>query len=409
MEERSALLRKLRLLYPTARRVKLQSEVHKTILSVNHRITHVSFFDHKVGSQMRPIDGQFVLIDNYYLSSHVFNLCLCYVVGKAKKLPTEEIKRLFSFNLKKFFAEQVLYHGNVLIGRAMLLETLLYEQDLMWQVFAWGEDDDIKRQARWLAIMASLSISQHELAHYYYNLTEVNPKTSNVTERDRASVVSLLEEVAPYQDIEMQLCGLGGEELRTEFRCDLSAALTNLRDESVFHAADLCRAQVFIFYVLGELASIVRSAELTAAKTKALEKRVDLNQEMFNPADRVLDYYLGRDSAFDSRVDALEKAIERLASNHSITLFDEAARFPLTAECRKLLHATQDSMFELDPEPLSRLAGINELRRGLAVVLATALKGHDSGVEFLLWRSKTFPRDGSGLSDGTDWGGQFWK
>jgi hypothetical protein len=48
---------------------------------------------------------------------------------------------LLAHNFKKFFAEQIYRQTNRIPSRALLLETLLYEQEMMVGVFAAKERD----------------------------------------------------------------------------------------------------------------------------------------------------------------------------------------------------------------------------------------------------------------------------
>jgi hypothetical protein len=55
----------------------------------------------------------------------------------------------------------------VLVGRAWLIETILYEQDLMKNAFAGVLNHALEEQAGQIASLASGIISYHELTHYF--------------------------------------------------------------------------------------------------------------------------------------------------------------------------------------------------------------------------------------------------
>ena len=337
---------------------------------------YASLYDHKVGSQMRPIGDQLVVISNTYTASFAYNLALCHLVGTAKKLNPGDLTRLYRHNFKKFFAEQVVYRQNVLVGRAWLIETILYEQDLMRNAFAGVLTHGLEEQAKQIASLASGIISYHELTHYF------EARLPTFDAQYRAEVGS------GFADLDEEVLRRGGPELRTEFRCDLAAVRLSLGPPSIFTRADLFRVLLFVFYVLADLAALTRSAEETAEAALAEESYIDLLSA--EPPHHAFEFKIERDRDFDLRVDLQERALRRLAEQEGLALFDEGALFSLTPNTRTLLKAAQDSIGDLEDDQVQGLSGTDRLRRGLAQILAESLKGSAAGVEFLLWRSKKF-------------------
>jgi hypothetical protein len=124
-----ALLQVIQFFYPTARYVAVAPVAAGRLEGEEDQQSYVyaSLYDHKVGSQMRPIGDHLVVINNTYISSFAYNVALCHLVGSARRLSPGDLARLYRHNFKKFFAEQVAYLQNVLVGRAWLIETTLYE------------------------------------------------------------------------------------------------------------------------------------------------------------------------------------------------------------------------------------------------------------------------------------------
>ncbi|HSU82524.1 MAG TPA: hypothetical protein VLR69_08895 [Thermoanaerobaculia bacterium] len=372
------LLRIIRLLYPSARYTALapiaagQMEGEEAEQS----FVYVSLYDHKIGSQTRPIGDKLVIINNTYLSSFAYNVGLCHLVGAAKGMSAGELARLYRHNFKKFFAEQVIYARNVLIGRSLLIETILYEQDLMVSAFAGVVTSGLEEKARQIAALASGTVSYHELMHYF------EARDPQFDTRYRTEVGN------DFEDIEAEALRLGGAGLRTEFRCDLAATRVNLDQQTSFSRADLLRVQLFVFYVLAELVSLTKSAAATAAAAVEEEAYIDLSSA--EPPQHAFVFQIGRDPDFDARVDAQEKILARIAQGEGLTLFGDGAGFPLTSGTRAILQEAQGSIGDIDDTPAQGLTGTDKLRRGLAQILSESLKGCDQGVDFLLWRSKKF-------------------
>jgi hypothetical protein len=373
-----ALLQVIQFFYPTARYVAVAPVAAGRLEGEEDQQSYVyaSLYDHKVGSQMRPIGDHLVVINNTYISSFAYNVALCHLVGSARRLSPGDLARLYRHNFKKFFAEQVAYLQNVLVGRAWLIETILYEQDLMKDAFAGVLNHALEEQAGQIASLASGIISYHELTHYF------EARSPAFDAQYRAEVVNT------FEDLDEEVLRLGGVELRTEFRCDLAATRLSLDLPSAFARADLFRVLLFVFYVLADLAALTESAKETAAAAAAEEGYIDLLSA--EPPQHAFGFKITRDRGFDVRVDAQERALARLAEQEGIALFDENASFPLTPSTRALLRAAQDSIGDIEEAPVQGLSGTDRLRRGLAQILAESLKGCDAGVEFLLWRSKKF-------------------
>jgi len=136
----------------------------------DQKFYYVSLYDHCIGMAFRRINGINFIISNTFLSSHAYNLALTFTWRQGGGAEARKDVRLAALrhNYKKFFAECVLRTRNRLIGRAMLLETILYEQDLVAPMFGaarsdpkWGE------KARDIARLMTYLPSHHELVHYF--------------------------------------------------------------------------------------------------------------------------------------------------------------------------------------------------------------------------------------------------
>ncbi len=107
-------------------------------------------------------DGRFVVAMNSYLTSFVADCSLVIL----SDLTENEKEVLLRYNLKKFYAEQILNRAYVMIGRGLLLETLLYEEHLMVSLMNKRDNStDLKRQYEEIVNIAGSILLFHEMAH----------------------------------------------------------------------------------------------------------------------------------------------------------------------------------------------------------------------------------------------------
>ena len=159
------------LLTPRARFFQT-SEVAAGRLSTEHEdqaFQYVALYEHRIGISVRPIGDHVFIISNGFLTSHAYNLALTWLWRYRAPGPERAgLGAALRHNYKKFFAECVLAHENRLIGRALLIETLMYEQDLMQPMFdAVAADPGLGQIASEIAQLMSSLAAQHELTHYW--------------------------------------------------------------------------------------------------------------------------------------------------------------------------------------------------------------------------------------------------
>jgi|SRR5208282_5369205 len=100
-----------------------------------------NLYDERSNANMIDTKYGRVMIQNTYIASFAYNLFLCWLSAHKNPSSRESLDRLLAHNFKKFFAEQIYRQTSRVPSRALLLETLLYEQAMMVHIFAAKERD----------------------------------------------------------------------------------------------------------------------------------------------------------------------------------------------------------------------------------------------------------------------------
>ncbi len=158
---------------------KFFSITHSTEFTETHnqdvkQYFYVSLYDeHIENNLLKYKDGTQVLVENTYMGSFVYNIGLCFFYCYSNfegKVRDQQLELLLSYNFKKFFGEQLYNRKNCIFSRAILLETLFYEQQTMKVIF---EDFILKEENVELTQIIKQSstgiFSFHELGHVYFN------------------------------------------------------------------------------------------------------------------------------------------------------------------------------------------------------------------------------------------------
>lgn len=333
---------------------------------------HVSLYDEKIDCILITNPRASIMIHNTYLSSFAYNLLLCRLLYKGKDNPdaTDEasLKRLLMHNFKKYFAEQLFAAHNNVFSRAILLETLLYEQQWMIPVFeAKAQNESLSSNADKGAQLMSLTLSTHELGHFYLGRT---PQIwDEILEHHTGFLPDLHRHVAeshsPY--------------ITEEFRCDVIAVISCFEQfKAELSAGGALRLIVFSFAVFAVLYSLTKSARKTAAGQKAKPDEIDLESIEKRHAD--YDYTIDLDFDFIERAKLVQRFCELLAEKEKLNLYSTAEAFPLDENVLRDLLSYVDTV--MDSEDANA--------RSLSLLVAEAFHEHPQGAEYLYLRSKTF-------------------
>jgi hypothetical protein len=329
-----------------------------------------NLYDEDINANMLVTGKGRVMVQNTYIASFAYNIFLCWLL--CHKVPTEAagLDRLLAHNFKKFFAEQIYRRANLIPARALLLETLLYEQAMMVPVFAAKDADPaLSADADAGAGLMSLALSLHELGHFYL---ETKPHLwPELVAAEPDTVGALYADIAATRPPDFVV----------EFQCDAFAVIGCLRQYED-HAGPLFALHGLCFAFAAYAAMYAESA--TATATAALWKAGPPEQVDFS--DIAPMPYVEHDVKFVIERDFLARArlvvdlCGRLAAQRGLTLFGAGAPFPLPPTIVDDLMAYVGRVFDCADENARRMSNL----------VAQALHGHDDGMEYLYLRSKTF-------------------
>jgi hypothetical protein len=335
-------------------------------LSTEHEdqaFQYVALYEHRIGISVRPIGDHVFIISNGFLTSHAYNLALTWLWRYRAPGPERAgLGAALRHNYKKFFAECVLAHENRLIGRALLIETLVYEQDLMQPMFdVVAADPGLGQIASEIAQLMSSLAAQHELTHYFKRRGE----TELIAHCDGlfdGSLGGVLETVRAEQ----------GEALAEEVLCDAFAAhQATVSDDHVLAKHELAtraRMTAFGFMVFADLMSLEASARATAAHGRQEDQTIDLSSEKHPKI--TFGYSVGRRQEMDLRAAKIVDLLGAHLGKHGQALFADEGIFPLPATTGDGLRLAFERFGE-EIEPIGGgLTGTDLRRRGLAQLLA---------------------------------------
>jgi hypothetical protein len=329
---------------------------------------YVNLYDENVDNNVVPIRGRIVMIHNTYLSSFAYNLFLSWLYSHSGHAdPTLDC--LLAHNFKKFFAEQLWRQRSDVASRALLLETLLYEQVCMVPVFtAQGQDLALAKASQDAASIMSLVLSMHELGHFMLN-TRPGARAEFLAE--------IPDMVAP---IFARAAERLPEALTDEVRCDMMSVLSCINGNRDALGLEFClRAVVFAFSAYATMFSLQKSAKAYWESQKQQEPQaVDLRSIEKTHKDHTIP--LGEDREFAERASLIADLCKAVAQKEGIRLFDAGGTFPLpetiAADLMGYVHRVLDSD--------------DANTRAMSNLVAEALYGHPEGMEYLYLRSKTF-------------------
>lgn len=342
---------------------------------------YVNLYDEKIDSNVLKVGSNFIIVHNTYLSSFAYNLGLCWLYSLHKlntgiDLNNNFAKNLLKHNYKKLFAEQLFYFRNTIFSRSILLETLLYEQEIMVDVFTERTaNESLDKSATFLSNLFSSLLSNHELAHIYLDSEGVFWQ-EYISKQDQ-DVIAFFEEIKNKYP----------KSFEEELACDIIAVLNCIEQYHIdFDKGFLLNSIIWGFSSYATIYSLVKSAKYTINQQKAIEETVDFKSITSNKMD--YDYFIGEDKDFIERARIMIELCTRIGMREGIDLFQHQKDFPIPQSILR------DSIGYLDEVMINN----DENARKMSMLVAESLFNHDSGSEYLYLRSKTFSSNRGKLS-----------
>jgi len=331
--------------------------------------SYVSLYDEEIASNVIRTKNGIILIDNSYLSSFAYNLALSrvYAVSMQESTGTDEAL-LLRYNLKKFYGEQLFSKHNDSFSRAVLLETLLYEEKHMRPVFASIKDNaDFQYTASTLSQIMSSLVVNHEMGHYYL---DHSPEICEpVFLKNQTAITPILN----FAEVEY------GKPFATEVKCDVIAVYSVLHLHEKTSGLLFClRAIAFGFAAFAATSSLAKSAAYTAASHRKIQEEIDLTSIKKTHID--FDYAIGKDLDFIERAKLVIQLCANIAQVNGMNLFSNEPAFPLQDNILDHILSIMDQVMESsDP-----------LEREMALLVSQGFHGHPDGIDYLYLRSKVY-------------------
>ena len=331
-------------------------------------LNYVSYYAHRIGNHFISRYGYSFVLSNGFLQSHIYNLALANIVLQDD---SDRLERAFIYNYKKFYAECCLGAGNCFIGRALLLETMLFEQDAMVEVFDRAEAKFALRIAGAMTTILNMHEMNHHFAHRHGGAWWAELRTL-----DDGRMGARLDRWAQTHR----------QDLVIEIACDalaISALLSNIAAiGGGFDRTARARIAAFCFLAFRDLAALERSGQEAARLAIFEDRGIALGSEYRRSG--IPSVPIGPVPDMEVRCDeALRTIVEELASDD---LYGPDGVFPLSDETNTLLRRAFDCV-----HATAETGGlVTAHQRGLVQIVAEAMHGHDAGTEHLLWRSKRF-------------------
>lgn len=332
---------------------------------------YISLYDELVDANLVETPKGVLVIGNTYLSSFAYNLILAWIYEhKEGKINRDTINPLIKYNFKKFFAEQLYHNINNIFSRAVLLETLLYEQQLMIPVFeaantnlSWAETADA------VAGLMSGIVLFHELGHYYLtHATGMFPTLYNENERVLKPFFELLQK-ENYVPAFIE-----------EIKCDIFAVYSLFMTDKGQASNDtlILRSAVIGYSVFAVLKSLQKSAEATAVEQKKEPDNVVLKS--IKKSNREYTYQVGVYTDMVERARWMTILCEMIAADKKITLYGDDDILPLREDVSSYLNQYINEAMVQN----------NSNERAIAKLVAEAFFDHPDGIEHLYLNSKVF-------------------
>jgi len=335
--------------------------------------TQCSIYDEQIDAVLyRSTKLGHIVANNTYLASFAYNVAVVWMSygSEYERLAKGDeclLATLLRYNLKKFFAEQLLGRTSSVFGRAIFFETLLYEERTMRPLFAAAQTDMAKaRGYEFFRNLMSNILLFHEVGHLVQD-ARADFEDQLTQEIEQASGPGFVPAWKQYR-----------EKAQIEFRCDAFATLIAKRQAPVDMADDfVLRAIALAFAICACMTGLDKSAAATAAQYPG-NADPDLLEEYRKDLPGA-GYTIGKDEFSIARARSVAAICQQLGRAGAADLW-AGSDFPFHPEMIDGLTDFSTTIIETyDLE-----------RRGLCELLARALQGHDRGMRYLLMRSKVF-------------------
>lgn len=334
---------------------------------------YVSLYDEQIDSVLNVTkDNVVYMIHNTYLPSFAYNLFLARLYqlksSPDKSLANEKTKSLLKHNFKKFFAEQLLHFHNNIFSRAVFLETLLYEQQMMIPIFKATENDtELANKAGLSANLMSSIVSFHELGHFFLNKS--SQSWDEMTGKFPATLGKLYSQIKDeYPPMFLE-----------EFKCDAMSVFSCLSQYKEEESRQfLLKSLIFGFCSFAVMMSLVKSANATAEKHKTIADEVVFRS--IEKSHRDYEYIIETDKEFEKRAELMIHLCKIIAEEDGCDLFAADEILPLPETILSDLLSVIDSIMDTD----------DENARAMSNLIAESLHDHPDGIEYLYLKSKVF-------------------
>jgi hypothetical protein len=320
-----------------------------------------------------------IVANNTYLSSFAYNLAIVWALyghqhDQLLSDPDCALARLLRYNLKKFFAEQLLRRTDTAFARGIFLETLLFDERAMRPLFAQARTDTaLAERFRFFSDLFSSLLLNHEIGHIVGDaVADFAGELANELGGNMAGDYEAPSGWAPAA--------------QREFECDMFAVLMAWRgrDPSV-EPRFLLRTIAFAFAVSACMINLDKSAEATAAAHPE-SAEPDLLDEIYAQLPGAA-FTMGRDPFAGARAHAVARLCRRLAPSFSDP-FASDQEFPFHPGLIEALAEFAAGVIDHQ----------NVDERGLCELVARSLHGHPRGTRYLRLRSKMFTRGGVAMA-----------
>ncbi len=325
----------------------------------------VSLYDAKIDSVFNQCSLGFYIIDNSYLSSFAYNLYLGIMLYHEGDLCIE--RKILCHNLKKFYAEQLFNQYNCIFSRAILIETLLEEENMRAVFSKIKSDNSLSQKAKSVVSIMSSLISFHELGHHIFqNTNGWDLFETKLTQKEQSFI----------RNMEIKYPRLFFEEIK----CDMFAVNSCIENmQSTENFKDILNIVVFGYAAFSAMFSLVKSAKATAfdIRQNFIEK---VNFNSIKTIHRDYTYTIGIDLDFKERASIMIQYCQIIAEKHDIELNENIND---NLHPNKIIEYLLSALDEI-------MNSANNSIRDFALLFAESLCGHPKGAEFLYLRSKTF-------------------
>lgn len=204
-------------------------------LPTGEQVATVTCFEPRLTNAVRRIGGWTFFIDNRFISTTVHKIAAMWLIHEGgAKYGELELMRSLRYFFKRFYADSLVTLGTPPAGRALLIESVVFEKEFMNVLLSYTSDvsdpkvSDFNRRSFDIARHSILISQRHEIGHYLLSLPG-----ASVLEH----AVNILDGTAtPYIE---QLISEGSPLLAEEVFCDAFALNSIVRTEADYKAIEM--------------------------------------------------------------------------------------------------------------------------------------------------------------------------